>query len=180
MNVVPCVSCVPWRAPWTRLRRLRRFTENPVCGTKFLNLSPIHARIGLFCARGAAAWSVIRPRPESLHRVCTARWIGSTRGEIEHRMTGLKVNWYGYLLVRDEPAVRCSLPSGRPSDPQFSLFAMHCAAGHPVEAVTKGDAFAGFDLEVSHFVVDRALERGERFLPWPTIGICTDVLKRRD
>jgi NADPH-dependent 2,4-dienoyl-CoA reductase/sulfur reductase-like enzyme len=34
----------------------------PECGTKFATLSPIHARIGLVRARGAAVWSLIWSR----------------------------------------------------------------------------------------------------------------------
>jgi hypothetical protein len=32
---------------------MRRFARNPVCGTNLATFGPIHARIGLFRARGA-------------------------------------------------------------------------------------------------------------------------------
>jgi len=47
-----CAGC-------TGLRHMRRFTGNPVCGTKFATLSPIRVRIGPRCGPPAGVWTLI-------------------------------------------------------------------------------------------------------------------------
>src|SRR6266536_2840499 len=86
------------------------------------------------------------------------------RLEIKRRFAALRVEWHRAMLMRDHPlAVSLAIAKGR-TPPHIEVLTVRPRCTDPVEAVAERHVISHSDAQVSHLVVDGALERSEPLL----------------